>query len=62
MDWVQDMTARWVRILGAAGEARTPLDEAVHEISAIAAWPGSSSGSAPWTAGWRLTARPAALR
>jgi hypothetical protein len=35
MDWVQDMTARWVRILSAAGEGRTPLDEAVREISAI---------------------------
>jgi hypothetical protein len=39
MDWVQDMMARWVRILSAAGEARTPLDEAVHEISAIGGVP-----------------------
>jgi hypothetical protein len=35
MDWAQDMTARWVRILSAAGEGRTPLAEAVQEISAI---------------------------
>lgn len=35
MDWVQDMTARWMRILGAAGGGRTPLDEAVHQISVI---------------------------
>ena len=35
MDWVQDMTARWMRILGAAGGGRTPLDEAVQQISVI---------------------------
>jgi hypothetical protein len=51
MDWVQDMTARWVRILGAAGEAKTPLDEAVDEISAI--------GGAPARGRFRLR-RPAA--
>jgi hypothetical protein len=39
MDWAQDMTARWVRILSAAGEGRTPLDEAVREISAIGGEP-----------------------
>jgi hypothetical protein len=38
-DWVQDMTACWVRILGATGAGRTPLDEAVQEISAIGGAP-----------------------
>jgi hypothetical protein len=36
---MQEMTARWVRILSAAGEARTPLDAAVQEISAIGGVP-----------------------
>lgn len=35
MDWVQDMTARWVRIMSAAGDGSTPLDEAVATISEI---------------------------
>jgi hypothetical protein len=35
MDWVHDMTARWVRIMSAGGDGRTPLDEAIHQISAI---------------------------
>jgi hypothetical protein len=35
MDWVQDMTARWVRIMNTAGGGRTPLDEAVRQISEI---------------------------
>jgi hypothetical protein len=35
MTWVQDMTARWVRIMSAAGGGSTPLDEAVREINAI---------------------------
>lgn len=33
VDWVQDMTARWVRILSTAGPAGTPLDEAARQIS-----------------------------
>jgi hypothetical protein len=40
MDWVQDMTARWVRIMSAAGDESTPLDEAVAKISEI----GGTSG------------------
>ena len=36
MDWVQDMTARWMRIMSAADSGGTPLDEAVRQISAIA--------------------------
>ena len=52
MDWVQEMTARWVRILSAAGEAGSPLDEAVHEISAI--------GGAPAKGRFRLKRRTAA--
>lgn len=39
MDWVQDMTARWVRIMSAAGGGSTPLDEAVHQISEIGGTP-----------------------
>jgi hypothetical protein len=39
MDWVQDMTARWLRIMTAADGDGTPLDEAVRQISAIAETP-----------------------
>jgi hypothetical protein len=39
MDWLQDMTGRWVRIMKSAGDARTPLDEAVHQISSISEAP-----------------------
>lgn len=39
----QDMTARWMRILGAAGGGRTPLDEAVAQISAIREVPEKKS-------------------
>ncbi len=39
MDWVQDMTARWIRIMSAAGGGGTPLDEAVRQINAIADTP-----------------------
>lgn len=35
VDWVQDMTARWLRIMTAASDGTTPLDEAVRQISAI---------------------------
>lgn len=41
MDWVQDMTARWVRIMNAAGDASTPLDEAVRQVSMISEQPAS---------------------
>lgn len=44
MDWVRDMTARWVRIMSAAGGG-TPLDEAVRQISAICGAPGRKGGS-----------------
>jgi hypothetical protein len=40
MDWVQDMTARWVRIMSAAGSGSTPLDEVVREVSQIGGMPG----------------------
>ena len=40
MDWVQDMTARWVRIMTAAGAGGTPLDEAVQQVSQIGGTPG----------------------
>jgi hypothetical protein len=36
MDWVQDMTARWMRVMSAGDSGRTPPDEAVRQISAIA--------------------------
>jgi len=39
MDWVRDTMGRWTRILSAAGEGRTPLDDAVREISAIGGEP-----------------------
>ena len=51
VDWVKDMTARWVRILGAAGEGRTALDEAVEQVSAIG---GRSGKKGRWR---RLTQR-----
>lgn len=35
MSWVQEMTARWVRILSAPGGRNAPLDEAVRQISDI---------------------------
>jgi hypothetical protein len=43
MDWVQEMTARWVRIMSAAGGGGTPLDEAVRQIGAIGEAPGKKS-------------------
>ena len=33
VDWVQDVTARWARILTAAGPGETPLEEAARQIS-----------------------------
>jgi hypothetical protein len=48
MDWVQDMTARWMRIMSAAGGGGTPLDEAVRQINAIADTPAKKGGL-----GWR---------
>jgi hypothetical protein len=39
MDWVQDMTAAWVRILSAASGDGTPLEEAVRQISRIGGAP-----------------------
>jgi hypothetical protein len=39
MDWVQDMTARWMRIMSAADGDGTPLDEAVRQLSSIADTP-----------------------
>jgi hypothetical protein len=44
MDWVQDMTAGWVRILSAAGGGDTPLEEAVRQISRIGRPPGKKKG------------------
>jgi hypothetical protein len=35
MDWVQDMTARWMRIMSPSDGVGTPLDEAVRQISVI---------------------------
>jgi hypothetical protein len=45
MNWMQDMTARWVRILSAAGGGSTPLDEAAHQISEIGGMSGKSGMS-----------------
>lgn len=39
VDWLNDMTARWVRVLSAAGEGRTSLAEAVDQINVIARAP-----------------------
>ncbi len=35
VDWLQDMTARWLRIMTAAGGGSTPLEEATRQISTI---------------------------
>ena len=43
MDWLQDMTARWVRMMCAASEGGTPLDEAVRQISLIIEPPAAKS-------------------
>jgi hypothetical protein len=49
MDWVQDMTARWMRIMSAASSGGgTPLDEAVRQISAIADTPAKKGGGPGW--------------
>ena len=45
MDWVEDMTARWVRILGTEDGAGTALDEAVRQLNAALKVP--ISGRAP---------------
>jgi hypothetical protein len=44
MDWVQDMTSRWMRIMSAADGGGTPLDEAVRQISAIGDAPAKKGG------------------
>src|SRR5262245_16170043 len=44
MDWVRDMTARWVRILGAAGGGTAALDEAVDQINELFEPPGKKGG------------------
>jgi hypothetical protein len=56
MDWVQDMTARWIRIMAATGEVGTPLDEAVRQINAIADSPAKKGGL-----GWRRRKSAAAV-
>ncbi len=49
MDWVQDMTARWMRIMSAASSGGgTPLDEAVRQIAAIADIPARKGGGPGW--------------
>jgi hypothetical protein len=49
MDWVQDMTARWMRIMNAASSGGgTPLDEAVRQISAIRDTPATKGGGPGW--------------
>jgi hypothetical protein len=48
MNWVQDMTERWIRIMSAAGGGGTPLDEAVRQINTIADTPAKKGGH-----GWR---------
>jgi hypothetical protein len=44
MDWVQDMTARWMRILNAASGGSTALDEAVHQIRKFSEVPVAKAG------------------
>jgi hypothetical protein len=45
MDWVQDATARWMRIMSAAPSGgRTPLDEAVRQVNAIGDTPAKKGG------------------
>ena len=42
MDWVEDMTARWVRILSTEDGAGTALDEAVRQLNATLEVPVSA--------------------
>jgi hypothetical protein len=44
MDWVQDMTARWVVVMSATGGGRTSLDEAAQLINTISEIPAKKSG------------------
>ena len=48
MDWVQDMTARWMRIMSPSDGVGTPLDEAVRQISLIVDAPAKKGRP-----GWR---------
>jgi hypothetical protein len=41
MDWVEEMTARWVRILRTEDGDGTPLDEAVRQLNALFEAPAS---------------------
>ena len=47
MDWVEDMTARWVRILSTEDGAGTALDEAVRQLNATLEVPVPVSATAP---------------
>jgi hypothetical protein len=55
MDWMRDMTDRWMRILSAGDGVGTPLDEAVRRISAIGNEPAAKGGP-----GWRRRTTAAA--
>jgi hypothetical protein len=49
MDWVQDATARWMRIMSAASSAGgTPLDEAVRQVNAIGDTQAKKDGGPGW--------------
>lgn len=49
MDWVQDATARWMRIMSAASSGGgTPLDEAVRQLNAIGDTPAKQGGGPGW--------------
>jgi hypothetical protein len=41
MDWVEEMTARWVRILRTEDGDRTPVDEAVRQLNTLFEAPAS---------------------
>ncbi len=47
MDWLQDMTARWMRVMSAGDSGRTPPDEAVRQISVIAEDPAVAKKGRP---------------
>jgi hypothetical protein len=60
MDWVEDMTARWVRILSTEDGGGTALDEAVRQLNAALEVPVSARAPGRRKRGAAPPAEPAA--
>jgi hypothetical protein len=61
MDWVADMTARWVRILRTADGDGTPLDEALRQLDPVFVAPASGRAPGRRKRGASPAADPAAV-